>query len=303
MPNDTKIQSCKSCPAGNFAQKIKEYTLFEAWPKELMKFCNTATVAGNSLLCDTVQGWFVNNNMLLDSSGERGIPQGLKYQMKTFFEVDDPQGGSVLITYRLTGFNDSEYFRFMIDGDSLIDVNEDTQYEDDIDDDGFVTFESPLIERGVSQLEISLLSEFETHDPNYVSKARVEISKIAFIGNAYGGAVDCIGVEDGFYAEQESTAASQCEPGHEPSEAKDKCILCEYGTINPEKGGTCNHCPRYTMSDETRTQCILYDTIINEKGIKHFLYQTSPKQFCKSHKYLNLCQEDQDLIGPIKLTD
>lgn len=130
--------------------------------------------------------------------------------MKTFFEIDDPQGGNVLITYRMTGFNEdkNEYFRIMIDGDSIVDVNIDTQFEDDIDEDGFVTFESPLLDQGISQLEISVLSEFETIDPNYISKARVEISKIAFIGNADGGAVDCIGVEDGFYANEESTRAS-----------------------------------------------------------------------------------------------
>ena len=49
-----KIKSCKSCPAGHFAQKIKEYTKFEEWPAELLKFCNTATPAGNPLLCDSM---------------------------------------------------------------------------------------------------------------------------------------------------------------------------------------------------------------------------------------------------------
>jgi len=67
-----------------------------------------------------------------------------------------------------------------------------------------VYFESGLMPYGNNSIEISAISNFEQYDPNFVSKAHLEIKRITFLGTKVGGASDCIPVPDGWYAEARS---------------------------------------------------------------------------------------------------
>lgn len=53
---------------------------------------------------------------------------------------------------------------------------------------------------GNNSVEISIISDIETHKSNFVSKARVQIKRISFLGTTRGGAAECVPVPDGWYA-------------------------------------------------------------------------------------------------------
>ena len=50
-------------------------------------------------------------------------------------------------------------------------------------------------------MEISVLSEVDSgEDEDFVSTAKVEISRIQFLGTTTGGASSCVPVPDGYFA-------------------------------------------------------------------------------------------------------
>ena len=67
-------------------------------------------------------------------------------------------------------------------------------------DESFITISTENLPFGKNSIEISLLSEFTEKDPNFVSRAQVEIKRITFNGTIDGGARECIEVPDGWYA-------------------------------------------------------------------------------------------------------
>ena len=89
------IQNCKRCEAGHFAPMVKEFGTFETWPELLVASCEAATIAGDQRECDVNTGWHINKLQLLDSSGRRGIPQGLKFQMKGYVQIQNPYGSNI----------------------------------------------------------------------------------------------------------------------------------------------------------------------------------------------------------------
>jgi hypothetical protein len=101
------------------------------------------------------------------------------------------------------------------------------------------------------------LSEFDKYDPNFVSKAQVEIKRIAFSGTVNGGASKCIDVPGGWFAPALSVYPSQCPTGQEPNPSKSGCVPCSDGFFNPSEGGYCKKCPEFTYSDGT--SCEAFD--------------------------------------------
>ena len=63
---------------------------------------------------------------------------------------------------------------------------------------------------GNNSIEISVLSEFETYDPDFVSKAHVEIKRISFTGTSKGGAAECLPVPEGYFAPASSVKPYKC---------------------------------------------------------------------------------------------
>lgn len=90
----------------------------------------------------------------------------------------------------------------------------------------FDNFESSIIPFGSNSFEISVLSNKQIRDPDFVSKAHVEIQRITFYGTSTGGASECYPVEDGWYAPELSSHALQCEAGSQPSFDKASCVSC-----------------------------------------------------------------------------
>jgi len=142
---ESKIKECKVCPAGSYAQKVREYLKFDEWPIELKRFCAPATFFGDAHDCDTTPGWFLSTDMMLDSGGVLGIPQGLKYQMKSYFHISNPNGGKIELEYRIRGISEHEKFRVMVNGDTYKDENTDTENKEN---DDFETWESDIVEPG-----------------------------------------------------------------------------------------------------------------------------------------------------------
>lgn len=62
---------------------------------------------------------------MLDS-GSRGIPPGLKFSFKSVIKYQNILGGKMQLTYRMSGFEEHEYFRILINGVVMHSTSEDT---------------------------------------------------------------------------------------------------------------------------------------------------------------------------------
>lgn len=71
------------------------------------------------------------------------------------------------IEYKIWNLHEQERFKISINGDDNLE-----ETGGDVEDD-FLTWESDLLLGENNHLEISLISEFEKADPDYVSKAEV----------------------------------------------------------------------------------------------------------------------------------
>jgi hypothetical protein len=79
----------------------------------------------------------------------------------------------------MKGFNPNEYFRVLVDGNLQYSSNSDTKQFDketlveigEDADETFVSIFTETIPYGENSIEISVLSEFEKRDPDFVSTA------------------------------------------------------------------------------------------------------------------------------------
>ena len=90
-----------------------------------MTSCGLATPIGNIEDCEVSTGWSINHQLNLDS-GQRGIPQGLKFSMKAFLTVTNQYGAWAVITYRMKDFSDNEVFRVLVNGKLQMRANSDS---------------------------------------------------------------------------------------------------------------------------------------------------------------------------------
>ena len=128
--------------------------------------------------------------------------------MKTYVKFENLYGSNMEIMFRMKGFHPNEHFRVLVDGSLQYTRNEDTPHFDkdvlqeigEDADETFITMSTGVIPYGENSIEISVLSEFEVWDPDFVSTAQVEIKRISFNGTLNGGARECIPVPDGWYA-------------------------------------------------------------------------------------------------------
>ena len=134
-----------------------------------------------------------------------------------------------------------------------------------------------------------------------ISKARVEIKSIKFIGvgNLVGGATECIKTPAGFYASANSAAPKKCDAGYEPNFEQSGCEPCVDGYFNSISGKTCRKCPKYTRPNKDRTACDPYDSIVSHDGRKFNLYKTRPDQMCLEKDQQFNCNKNKTVIGPI----
>ena len=117
MENGTKILECKKCPAGHYAPKILDLGHFEVMPSLLNPTCSVSTSIGDPKACLLNKGWHVNSFQRLDSNGaSSGIPQGLKFSMKSYLFIQNTNGGRFLLTFKMQNFHENEYFRVLING-------------------------------------------------------------------------------------------------------------------------------------------------------------------------------------------
>lgn len=64
--------------------------------------------------CDVIPGFHVNKEGLIESG--KGLPVGQKLLLRVMFSIDDPNGGSGFITYRLKDSAKEEYAKISISG-------------------------------------------------------------------------------------------------------------------------------------------------------------------------------------------
>jgi hypothetical protein len=67
--------------------------------------------------------------------------------------------------FRMLGFGKNEQLRIGIDGITYLLKSKNSE--------GWELFESKMLTSGPHSLDIAILSNFETEDPNYISKAQV----------------------------------------------------------------------------------------------------------------------------------
>ena len=109
----------------------------------------------------------------------------------------------------------------LVNGERKYLSNEDTQWhpgEGDFEpanenNNGFIYFSTEQLPTGNNSIEISVLSYFDVPEPNFKSKAFVEIKRITFLDTTTGGAGTCVAVPDGAYAPANSHYPNQCEAG------------------------------------------------------------------------------------------
>jgi hypothetical protein len=159
--------TCTKCPAGKYAERVIEFEHFEGMPSIMKTSCTTATQIGNEQYCDVIYGFHYNVDGLLDSG--LGVPQGLKLLLSTKLDIQSPNGGKIVLHYKLLNFNkhEMEVFRINLDGEKLLERKESTT--DNAESMTFEEFSYEEIPVGSHVLDIVLLSMFERADADYVS--------------------------------------------------------------------------------------------------------------------------------------
>ena len=108
---------------------------FHEFPALIKTGCSVASGAADPFQCDINTGWHVNQNYNLQSNLARnGIPGGLKLHMKAFIGVQNPAGGELVMSYKMTGFKShleknqfkQEFFRVLINGEIKLLASKDT---------------------------------------------------------------------------------------------------------------------------------------------------------------------------------
>ena len=120
-----------------------------------------------------------------------------------------------------------------------------------------------MLTSGTHSVDIAILSNFETADPKYVSKAQVTIKRFAFERTTAGGATECLKCPEGQISNGTSAFCTYCPAGRIPNADQTACVVCPDNMFNPYKGGTCTKCPDYSYSAEAGTSCLPYDVISN----------------------------------------
>ena len=155
--------------------------------------------------------------------------------------------------YKTKDFDKHEFFRIGIDGVTLMRTNEPTNQ--------FSMAESPIISQGTHSLDIAILSDFQTYDPNFESKARVLINRLTILGSIEGGASECMKCPLGFINTGKNSYCEMCPPGHQPNEERTACVKCPEGEFNPTLGSMCTKCIPFTHPNEMATKCVPHDVI------------------------------------------
>lgn len=93
---------CTSCPKGHYAPKIRDFGHFESMPEGFLSSCSVATEIGNHKDCSINKGWHTNTDLLLQSNTKsHGIPQGIKFSLKTYIGILNTHGGRMIVTFKL----------------------------------------------------------------------------------------------------------------------------------------------------------------------------------------------------------
>ena len=156
-------------------------------------------------------------------------------------------------------------------------------------DNEFITISTKQLPIGTNSIEISVINELDKPDPNFISRAVVEIKAISFEGAIHGGAKMCLPVTEGWYAPEKSEAPTKCPAGQQTSSKKDSCKNCINGYYNPEEGKKCKRCPDFTFPNSERTKCVPYDRITTKYGNMFALYMLRPDQFCRKKENKHFC--------------
>ena len=76
-----------------------DFNHFESMPPEITTVCSETNDIGKASNCDIIPKWHVNSDGYLDSG--IGIPMGQKLQIKYLSKIDNMQGGSISIHYKI----------------------------------------------------------------------------------------------------------------------------------------------------------------------------------------------------------
>ena len=118
----------------------------------------------------------------------------------------------------MTGFNKDEVFRIGING-VTVELVKPKEFHDDSED--FKDFESQTIDAGTHSLDIAVLSDFQTYDADFESRANVLIKNITIENTIQGGAAECLPCPPGLVNTEEelNSYCSECPEGTEPNSA------------------------------------------------------------------------------------
>ena len=151
--------------------------------------CSVANDLGRAEACEIIPGFHAKSG-LIDSG--KGLPYGQKLTLRTVFSIDDPRGGSTIITYQLKDAAVNEKARVMLDGLLLANLDKANAWEE-------VRFELP---RGDHTLDIDLLSDVDRDNVlagPFESRVKLQIQKLSLVGTIHGGAHYCLKCPDGFH--------------------------------------------------------------------------------------------------------
>jgi len=144
----------------------------------------------------------------------------------------------------LTGFHEDEKFRIGINGETYLLDNEEVPNVE------YKLFESNVIPEGTHSLDISILSNLQTYDPNFESTANVVIYNATIENTIQGGASSCLPCPEGYVNDGSNSFCSQCPPGSEPNSDQSGCVQCDESYINPISGGKCQKCPTHMYGND-----------------------------------------------------
>ncbi|KAJ6243256.1 hypothetical protein M0813_22397 [Anaeramoeba flamelloides] len=210
---------CVPCPEGTEAPRTLYFHNFEKWPKDFTTICTNE--------CGT-SGWRRNENILDSGEGHLGLVESiLTYKFESEIE-----SSFVNITFSL---NCEDNSNMLLDSKCGLNfyLNDKLTFQFWSQNITTKTVQLPIHEVRENELNIKFWKRYLTS--NNTNNDHAKIIQIILQGITDGGAPSC----------------QLCPNGTYSSGATNKCIKCEPGTYNNNKGlTTCFACPENTFNDE-----------------------------------------------------
>ena len=225
-------EGCEACPAGHFAAKALNYTVWSPFPPEITNECRKKTGAQ----CTFNTGWIPSLYSL--TSGP--IHESEIELVLTRYVNVIHKAATVSFAYTIQDAGQGGSLEFLIDNRIT------KEYKSSV-----VMAQSGAIplKLGYHKLSWVYYHPGGGSDIAYLHYVAVE-------GTDEGGASSCLPCPAAFWSTKESTICTPCPAGFSSVPGSSECSKCSEDEFSPLPGSLCLKCLENTVSNEGRTACI-----------------------------------------------